>query len=376
MRNVSIQSLAISVALSLAGLGCGSSRTPEAASGSHTVSGLAAADSPVVSVALKDSGSPPSLLTTTPDASGEFSFDVAALRAPFLLKAEADAGAVYAIAPKGGAADVNGFTTIAVAASSSRDDAESVWSGHDGHSSDRVGRVIKSLGTVLKPLFDLYGITNVGGDGEGSQLRALLHDVSFAARRGVVTVTNRATEALIFTGPLNELASGTFHPENMPAGPGTPPPPPSGCTYTYDAWGACQADGTQTRTVASATPAGCTGTPVLTQPCSTTPPPSGCTYTYGAWGTCQPSNTQTRTVLTSSPAGCTGGSPALSQACLYSPPVDGAALYTQTCASCHGALASSNLKGKGISLGSIQSFGMTKGLTDSQLQAVVTAVGS
>ena len=118
MRNVSIQSLAISVALSLAGLGCGSSSTPEAASGSQTVSGLAASDSPVVSVALKDSGSPPSLLTTTPDASGEFSFDVAALRAPFLLKAEADAGAVYAIAPKGGAADVNGFTTNAVAASS------------------------------------------------------------------------------------------------------------------------------------------------------------------------------------------------------------------------------------------------------------------
>jgi hypothetical protein len=49
------------------------------------------------------------------------------------------------------------------------------------------------------------------------------------------------------------------------------------CTYTYSAWGACGADGTQSRTVVSATPSGCTGTPVLTQPC-TAPPVAGAGY--------------------------------------------------------------------------------------------------
>ncbi|MBI5638885.1 MAG: SUMF1/EgtB/PvdO family nonheme iron enzyme [Nitrospirae bacterium] len=44
-----------------------------------------------------------------------------------------------------------------------------------------------------------------------------------------------------------------------------------------------------------------------------------CTYTYGDWGACQPDGTQTRTMLSSSPAGCTG-TPALSQACTYEPP--------------------------------------------------------
>jgi len=205
------------------------------------------------------------------------------------------------------------------------------------------------------------------------------------------------------------------------------PPPPAACSYTYSAWGACQSDGTQTRTVVVSTPAGCTGTPALSQACTYTPPvtactsftysgwgacqsngtqtrtvatssPAGCTggtpaalsqactyvppvttctsFTYSAWGACQSNGTQTRTVATSSPAGCTGGTPAaLSQACTYTPPVDGAALYASKCAGCHGALASSNLKGKGISLSLIKSFGMTQGLTDPELQAVVTAVG-
>lgn len=47
--------------------------------------------------------------------------------------------------------------------------------------------------------------------------------------------------------------------------------PPSPCTYTYSAWGEC-INGVQTRTVLTATPAGCTGTPVLTQPCTIVPP--------------------------------------------------------------------------------------------------------
>ena len=39
---------------------------------------------------------------------------------------------------------------------------------------------------------------------------------------------------------------------------------------------------------------------------------SRCTsFTYNAWGTCQSNNTQTRTVATQSPTGCTGGSPIL-----------------------------------------------------------------
>ena len=103
------------------------------------------------------------------------------------------------------------------------------------------------------------------------------------------------------------------------------------CTsFAYSAWGTCQSDGTQTRTMTSSSPAGCTGgTPVLSQTCTYVPPVLACTsFTYSAWGACQSNSTQARTISTSSPAGCTGGTPVLSQACTYVPP-------TQTCGSCH-----------------------------------------
>jgi len=91
------------------------------------------------------------------------------------------------------------------------------------------------------------------------------------------------------------------------------PVTPVNCTsFTYSSWSAC-VNNTQTRTVLSSSPSGCTGgSPVLTQSCTT---PVTCTsFTYSSWSACV-NNTQTRTVLSSSPSGCTGGSPVLTQSC-------------------------------------------------------------
>lgn len=43
-------------------------------------------------------------------------------------------------------------------------------------------------------------------------------------------------------------------------------------------------------------------------------------FTYSGWGACSSSGTQTRTILTSSPSGCTDGDPVLSQSCTYTAP--------------------------------------------------------
>jgi beta-glucosidase len=85
--------------------------------------------------------------------------------------------------------------------------------------------------------------------------------------------------------------------------------PPPVCSFRYSSWSKCEPDGTQTRTITSSTPTGCTGTPVLTQPCT-----PGCTLTYSDWSECQPNGTQTRTITSSTPTGCTG-TPVLTQAC-------------------------------------------------------------
>jgi hypothetical protein len=103
------------------------------------------------------------------------------------------------------------------------------------------------------------------------------------------------------------------------------------------------------------------------------PAPTTCTsFTYSAFGACQTNNTQTRTVTSSSPAGCTGGTPVLSQACTY---IDGAALYTQYCSNCHGTSK------KGSSASAIQSaidkntggMGSLSFLTPAQVAAIAAA---
>ena len=97
----------------------------------------------------------------------------------------------------------------------------------------------------------------------------------------------------------------------------TPTPTPAACTYTYDVWGACQSNNTQTRNMLTSSPSGCTGTPVTTQACTYVAPT--CTYNYDAWSACQSNNTQTRNMLTATPSGCTG-TPVTTQGCTYVAP--------------------------------------------------------
>jgi hypothetical protein len=140
-------------------------------------------------------------------------------------------------------------------------------------------------------------------------------------------VTKYAAGTVVVTSPVTA-------PPDAP--PGTPPPPPPAtppaCSYGYSEWSACQPTDTQSRTVLSADPSGCTGTPVVVQACTYVPPAvPACTYAYSAWGACQPGNTQTRTVVSSAPAGCQG-TPVLTQACNYvapptTPPPAGARVY-------------------------------------------------
>ena len=94
------------------------------------------------------------------------------------------------------------------------------------------------------------------------------------------------------------------------------------CTsFEYSEWGACQSNGTQSRTVLSSLPAGCGGgNPILKQNCEYNPGPDECiAFTYSEWGVCQSSNIQTRT-YTGIPAGCSGGNPEETErSCQYNP---------------------------------------------------------
>jgi cytochrome c5 len=132
--------------------------------------------------------------------------------------------------------------------------------------------------------------------------------------------------------------------------------------------------------VLTSLPASCTGgTPVTSQSCTYVPPVTTCTsFTYSAYGVCQSNSTQTRTVLTSLPASCTGGTPVTSQACTYVPPaIDGLALYNQYCGGCHGnrykgALASDTKAAIDGNVGGMGSAAL-RALTPAQLDAIAAA---
>lgn len=364
-KNTSTLLMVCAAMMSILIAGCsssGSSNSPSTSKASKsTVFGVASLDTTANgTVTVKDSSVPAQEKTAAISSNGTYTLDVSGLKSPFLLKAvwtdrEGDKR-MYSASTKGGRTNINPLSDTAVAASADGGDRDELYSrqGHDddNRTTDKFEQVINSLRTVLAPLFELYGISGnaVSGDDEGEDdgkndgvdddengntgLRAMFHDVRFAVKDGIVTVTNRQTGGVIFTGSLKDLASGTFYPENMPGasggGGGTTTPPPAACIYTYDAWSPCQSNNMQTRNLLSSSPAGCTGTPVLTQPCTDVPqPPSTCTsFTYSDWGACQTNNTQTRSLLTSSPAGCTGGTPVLTQSCTYVPP-------TPACGSCH-----------------------------------------
>lgn len=54
--------------------------------------------------------------------------------------------------------------------------------------------------------------------------------------------------------------------------------------------------------------------------CEVDPNNTCTTFTYSSWGQCQANGTQSRTVLTKGPSGCTGGQPNTIQSCQYTPP--------------------------------------------------------
>jgi len=411
-KNVATILLLCTVTLGLALSSCssGGSSGSATAPNQSTVYGVAALGTTTPgTVSAKDSSVPAQEKTAAISSNGSFTMDVAGLNPPYVLKAvstdsSGTAVQMYSVSMTGGRTNINEITDVAVTAAANGTNPDTLYAMPDRdmyrRTSDDFESIIRRLQTVLAPLFALYNVSGSPvtdddheyGDDDNSGLSALLHDVRFIVNDGRVLVKNRATGAIIFSGRLNDLNSGTFNPANMPAGPGVSTGSTTCTSFTYSGWGVCQSNNTQTRTVATSSPAGCTGgAPVLSQSCTYVPPactynysnwgacqsngtqtrtaissPAGCTgtpilsqsctyvptcssFTYSSWGACQSDGKQTRTVATSSPAGCTGGTPVLSQSCTYVPPVTACTSFTY---SAWGACQSDNTQTRTVATSS------------------------
>ncbi|HTG02422.1 MAG TPA: hypothetical protein VK654_17705 [Nitrospirota bacterium] len=344
------------MALSFSLFGCGGGSSVSSTGSASKVSGVATTDTAVAgTVSVKDSSTPAQEKTVSTAGNGWYTVNTNGMTAPYVLKSAwtdtAGSHEMYSLAAQNGRTNINPVTDAALMASSDNMDAAGLYNAPSRERYERsrmnFRSIIDQLRTVLAPLFALYQttdpVTDDDGDSEGGAdwLRAMFKDVSFVVKSGNLIVTNRKTGGIIYQAPLSNVTSGTLDTANLP---GTTSTPPSVCSYTYSAWGACIADGTQLRTVLTSTPAGCSGTPVLSQSCTYAPPPTQCTYTYSAWGACQSDSTQSRTVLSSAPAGCTG-TPVLTQGCSYTPPTTTCTSFTY---SAWGACQSDNTQSRTV----------------------------
>ena len=70
--------------------------------------------------------------------------------------------------------------------------------------------------------------------------------------------------------------------------------------------------------------------PIATSTEPAPPPTKTCTFEYNDWSGCATDGTQSRTIAKASPDDCSGGDPILSQSCIYEPlPISGTVDYTQ-----------------------------------------------
>ncbi len=384
-------------ALALALAACGAGQTSGSA-----VTGLALSDAPVSgTVTITDSSATVQTRTVSTRADGSFSVDVADLTPPFMLRV-ADEGStrLYAVTEGNDTLDINPITDMAFSAASEGSDEDTVFRTSSREEkrtvSSRATALLVQLKTVLAPLFQLYGITDPATD--QAAVRRLLADVRVTRDDGIVTVTNRATGGVIFTGPLRNLASGTFTAANMPAGPGTGGGTADGaalyaanCQSCHGALATSQVRGESASSIREAIAdneggmgalSGLTTTQISAIAAALSGSTGGgtgggtCTsFTYSAWGTCT-NGSQTRTVLTSSPSGCTGGAPVTTQTCSAGT-LDGMALYNQYCSGCHGtsklgSSASSISSAISSNRGGMGSAAL-RALTSAQIAAIAAA---
>lgn len=219
---------ALLVALLLAGCGGGDN-----SGGASTVSGVAATGAPLVgTVYLKDSSTPAKELSDTIDADGSFSFNIDGLKPPFILKAQGTVASsnytLYSFSSGPGITNINPFANLAVANAAESADLASLYAAPTVATMQSIAanlaRAVTDIQTKLQPLLIAYSATanpisgsyttnHLGLDGVLDMVKV---DISAT---GTITLTNKLTNAIIYTGSISNFTNGTLTSANIPQPP-------------------------------------------------------------------------------------------------------------------------------------------------------------
>lgn len=209
--------------------GCGGGGGNSNPSG-HYVTGVAAAGSVLRgTVYLKDSSSVPREISQTIGSDGSYTFDVANMTKPFLLKAAGTANGtnytLYSATLDVGTANVNPFTNLAVLDAAGGTDPKNVYTASDParirtvayNMTGSVGNVQRGLSPLLRvynldavdPVTSSYRADHTGLDG-------LLDKVRIESANGKVVVTNVASGGNIFTASTANIKGGALDQNQIP----------------------------------------------------------------------------------------------------------------------------------------------------------------
>lgn len=362
---------ALALSLSLGGCSDYGGTGPAAA---KMVTGIAATGAPVVgAVTLKDSSPTPRELTAPTASDGSFSFHVAGLTPPFILRTTANTR-LYSLASDSGTANLTPLTTMALVQAAAGADLDALYErplqADIKAVASRMPEAVQAVHIALAPLMETFGcestdILSGSFSANHTGMDALLDAVSVTISAGTATVANRQNGAVVFAAPSADLRSGNMVSANMPAPPG--PQSPSSGTAIY-----------------ATKCAGCHGVLVnsnLKGRATVTALQGAIGSNLGGMGILsgltatdmQAVSDILMTQATSPPAA--GTAPPVS-----TPAPDGAALYTANCAGCHGALATSRKLGATVVRvqnalsGNVGGMGFLTSLTAADIQAIVTAL--
>ena len=251
----------VSLVMMLGGCGGGGSTTTAGTNNgntpvvSQTVSGVAAAGTPISgTVYLKDSSNPAKEISTPINTDGSFSFDVTGLSAPYILRAVGTAGGqnytLYSFAGAPGVANINPLSHLALVRANGGVDPTSLYANPTLAQLQAIKTAlvtaISQIQTLLQQILSQYGVasTNFITDiytTNHTGLDLLFDFVSIVVNNGIVNVTNKNTSApILATSLAGSTLSGQITTANIP----TVPNIANGSVYVYPSTASVAAGGT------------------------------------------------------------------------------------------------------------------------------------
>lgn len=226
------------------GSSAGSATAPANSNGSSAkvVSGIAAVGEPLSGqVNLKDSSTPSQQKSTVIDKNGLFAFDVTGMKAPFILQGDGSARnksyKLHSFAEGTGVANINPLSDAMVASASENGDSEDAYKHSDSDKmeklKDHMEISVEDLLQKIRPLlrkFNADGHHPIKEDFKANHhhLDGMFDQVIIKIENGTLTITNKKTGAIIFSGLVKDIKNGHFtehEDDDLPETPALPVAP-------------------------------------------------------------------------------------------------------------------------------------------------------